>query len=199
VQETFQASTATFTNESQDVVRIRPTWTDYFLGLAFLASRRSQDPTTQHGCVLVDSNNHILGTGYNSYPSNMSDEFLPKERPSDSVPMYMSKYAWMEHAEVNALANMPVSAWSHRPVTAYVTGTPCFACSKALCRHAVTNWVVAERRGFTTPAPGEAENTAGLIREKGVSIFRVVPDLRWMVDDRFVEELRGLGFLGPFS
>ena len=36
----------------------------YFLGIAKLASRRSHDVHTQHGCVITDSNNRILGVSF---------------------------------------------------------------------------------------------------------------------------------------
>ena len=76
---------------------MRPSWTDYFLGLAKVASQRSHDIHTQHGCVITDRLNRILGVGYNGYPKNVDDDSLPTSRPE--------KYAWMIHAERNALAN----------------------------------------------------------------------------------------------
>ena len=48
--------------------KTRPNWTDYFLGLAKVASQRSHDIHTQHGCVITDRNNRILGVGYNGFP-----------------------------------------------------------------------------------------------------------------------------------
>lgn len=127
----------------------------------------------------------------------MDDAAIPLCRPSETVPYHASKYPWMEHAETNALANTSISLWSAcRPVTAYVTGTCCFECSKALCRHGVTDWVFAERKGWTNPPEGEAENIARLVDEKGVIIRRLSPDLNWVVDPDFLAEMRSLGFMG---
>lgn len=174
----------------------RPDWDSYFLALAFVASRRSMDPSTKHGAVLVDANRHVLSMGFNSFPAGMDDASLPLCRPSQTVAWHESKYPWMDHAEVNAIANAATSLWSAAgPVTAYVTGTPCFACSKSLCRSGILNWVVAERRGFTEPPPGELENTLRLARERGVVITRVRPDLGFLVGPHFLRELADLGFI----
>ncbi|MFN7337838.1 MAG: cell division protein DedD, partial [bacterium] len=43
----------------------RPSWDEYFLSIAEMVSRRSPDPNTKHGCVIVDSGKRILSTGYN--------------------------------------------------------------------------------------------------------------------------------------
>ena len=61
----------------------RPTWTDYFLGLAKVISQRSHDIHTQHGCVITDSKNRILGVGYNGFPRGCSDDALPWARESN--------------------------------------------------------------------------------------------------------------------
>ena len=45
---------------------MRPSWDEYFMALAEQISRRSPDPSTRHGCVLVDavpSNWLLLCTG----------------------------------------------------------------------------------------------------------------------------------------
>ena len=95
---------------------MRPSWTDYFLGLAKVISQRSHDIHTQHGCVITDQNNRILGVGYNGFPRGLKDSDLPTSRPE--------KYSWMVHSERNALSNCVV-----RPDDgiAYVTGQCCIS------------------------------------------------------------------------
>ena len=75
----------------------RPNWNDYFLGLAFIASSRSRDQETKHGTVIVDNNNIVLGTGYNSFIRGINDQSLPALRPN--------KYPFMIHSELNAILN----------------------------------------------------------------------------------------------
>lgn len=43
----------------------RPSTDEYFLQMAELVARRGTCARRQVGCVLVDSNNHVLATGYN--------------------------------------------------------------------------------------------------------------------------------------
>lgn len=96
----------------------RPSWTDHFLSQAFFTSMRSPDSQTKCGCVIVDKEtNIILGQGYNGFPRGLNDELLPNTRPD--------KYAWMIHAEVNAILNC-----CERPegAIAYITTRPCFNC-----------------------------------------------------------------------
>ena len=63
----------------------RPDWTNYFLGLARIASHRSHDIHTQHGCVITDRSNRILGIGYNGFPKGMNDSILPTSRPDKGI------------------------------------------------------------------------------------------------------------------
>lgn len=104
----------------------RPSWTQYFLGLAHVVALRSHDAQTQHGCVITDSNNRILGVGYNGFPKGLDDSQLPNTRPD--------KYPWMIHAERNALSNCVI-----RPDNgiAYVTGQCCNDCIMALWQEGV--------------------------------------------------------------
>lgn len=95
----------------------RPSWTDTFMEMAYIMSKRSHDIQTQHGCVITSKDNHILSTGYNGFVGGIIDDILPNIRPE--------KYPWMLHSEVNAIYNC-----QHRPVDGivYVTGHPCLHC-----------------------------------------------------------------------
>lgn len=102
-----------------------PDWTEYFLSLAIIASARSKDAQTKHGCVITSKKNHILATGYNSFPRQMHDDLMPNLRPC--------KYAWMKHSERNALDNVMMNPHLlHDPATAYITGHPCLNCLQDL-------------------------------------------------------------------
>lgn len=105
----------------------RPSWTEYFLGLAKVVSLRSHDSQTKHGCIITDRNNRILGVGYNGFPKGLNDSLLPNVRPE--------KYPWMIHAERNALSNCVI-----RPDNgiAYVTGQCCNDCIMALYQEGIT-------------------------------------------------------------
>ena len=103
-----------------------PHWHDYFLVLAEAASKRSRDPNTQVGAVLVDQGNHVLSTGYNGPPPGLTDTTLDWSRGSDPR---SGKYRWVLHAELNAIVHARCDL---RGCTLYVTGHPCHQCAKVI-------------------------------------------------------------------
>jgi dCMP deaminase len=113
----------------------RPSWDEYFLAIAEQISRRSPDPSTRHGCVLVDRDMRVISTGYNGPVSGLPNDMVPLERPS--------KYDWMIHAEDNAVA---FARCDLRDATAYVTGTPCAACFRRLLQCGIRRIVQGERQ-----------------------------------------------------
>lgn len=106
----------------------RPSWTDYYLNLAYEISKRSIDPRKKHGCILTNPQNRPIGQGYNSLPAGFEHSAFPLDSPS--------KNKFIIHAEQNALDNRTVDVWSLPYVIAYVTGRPCPQC---LCRLANNN------------------------------------------------------------
>lgn len=148
---------------------MRPSWTDYFLGLAKVASQRSHDIHTQHGCVIVDKNNRILGMGYNGFPKGLDDTQLPTSRPE--------KYAWMVHAERNALSNCVV-----RPdnATAYVTGQCCNDCIMALWQEGVTKVVMSNSHGTHKFDDNAKKIFDTFVSMSKMDISYIDPDLSWL-------------------
>lgn len=98
--------------------RTVPCWDEYFLEIARAVSKRSKDPSTQCGCVIVDDHHRIVSTGYNGPPPGWDDAALDWSRPE--------KYEWIRHSEANAIS------FSQRidlvGCTVYVTGHPCHKC-----------------------------------------------------------------------
>lgn len=87
------------------------------MSIACLVSIRSPDPSTKHGSVIVDSNNRILGVGYNGWPRGGDESIYPTTRPD--------KYKYMIHSEKNAINNCTGTIVD---ATLYVTGVPCNLC-----------------------------------------------------------------------
>lgn len=112
----------------------RPDWDEYFLAIAEQVSRRSPDPSTKHGCVLVDRDRRVISTGYNGPVSGLPHELVPLARPQ--------KYDWFIHAEDNAVA---FARCDLRGATAYVTGRPCAACFRRLLQVGVRRIVQGDR------------------------------------------------------
>jgi dCMP deaminase len=43
------------------------------MGIALMSAKRSADPSTQVGCVIVKPDNRIVSLGYNGFPRNTKD------------------------------------------------------------------------------------------------------------------------------
>ena len=110
-------------------------WDEYFMGLAHLSALRSKDPSTQVGACIVDGNNKVVSIGYNGFPRGCSDDEFPWEREGG---MLETKYAFVVHAELNAILNSPRSLAG---CTLYVSLFPCNECAKAIIQSGISKIV----------------------------------------------------------
>lgn len=71
-------------------------WDEYFMGIADEVAKRSKDPSSQNGCVIVDSRHRPVSFGYNGTIQGADESKLTlSERPM--------KYYFAIHSEMNAL------------------------------------------------------------------------------------------------
>jgi dCMP deaminase len=111
-------------------------WHRRFLNLAANVASWSKDPSTQVGCVLVNSKLQVVGMGYNGFPRGVGDG---PERYDDRP----TKYAMVVHAEANAILN---AVGATDGAIAYVTHRPCASCSGLLIQAGI-------RSIITNPTP----------------------------------------------
>ena len=114
---------------------MRPSWDEYFLKLAMLASERATCPRMHCGCVLV-KDKYVLSTGYNGS--------LPGLAHCEDVGCLIVEGHCVRtnHAEMNAIAQAASHGVSIRGATAYVTNMPCTTCAKALLAAGIARIVV---------------------------------------------------------
>ncbi|VDK43804.1 unnamed protein product [Gongylonema pulchrum] len=93
-----------------------------------MAALRSKDPTTKVGAVIVNENKVIVGSGYNGMPTGCSDDELPWGKDSENF--LENKYAYVCHAEMNAILNK--ISGSIRGATIYTVLFPCNECAKLI-------------------------------------------------------------------
>lgn len=123
-------------------------WPEYFMAVAFLSAMRSKDPCTQVGACIVDSNNRIVGVGYNGMPIGCSDDTLPwgknSSKPIETKYMYGKDFFSLItqqcddfdlnflvcHAEMNAIMNK--NSADLRGCSLYVALFPCNECAKLI-------------------------------------------------------------------
>jgi dCMP deaminase len=113
----------------------RPTWDEYFLKLAMLASERATCPRMHCGCVLV-KDRFVLATGYNgSIPGHPHCE--------DVGCLIVDNHCIRtNHAEINALVQAARHGINVTGCTAYITNMSCTTCAKALIASGIVRVVV---------------------------------------------------------
>ncbi len=110
------------------------TWDEYFMNIAKLSAMRSKDPNTQVGACIVDNNNRILSIGYNGTPNNFEDDAFPWAREGKPL---NTKYLYVCHAELNAVANFPGEKSGLMGSKLYVTLFPCNECAKLIIQSGI--------------------------------------------------------------
>jgi len=120
------------------------TWEQYFMGVAQLASQRSKDPNTQVGACIVDDDKKILSVGYNGLPIGCSDDEFPWSREGGT---YDTKYAYVCHAEMNAILNANAKLQGS---DIYVTLFPCQECTKAVIQKGIKKVIYADDKYHDT-------------------------------------------------
>lgn len=113
----------------------RPTWDEYFLKLAMLASERATCQRMHCGCVIV-KNNHVLATGYNGS--------IQGQPHCEDVGCLVENDHCIRtnHAEINALVQAANQGDSVEGSTIYITNLSCTTCAKAMIAAGVKRVVV---------------------------------------------------------
>jgi dCMP deaminase len=128
-------------------------WDDYFMAMAFLTAQRSKDPNTQVGACIVSRDKLILALGYNGFPRGCSDDCLPWSRhaahgTSPSSQLLHTKYAYVCHAEVNAILNK--CSANVKDATLYVALFPCNECAKMIIQAGIEEVVYLQNHYHDT-------------------------------------------------
>lgn len=155
------------------------TWDEYFMGLAHLSALRSKDPNTQVGAAIVDENHRVVSVGYNGFPTGVSDDEFPWSREGGVL---TSKYAFVVHAELNAILN---SQRSVRGCTIYVSLFPCNECAKAIIQSGIKK-IVYESDKYN----GVDTNIASkrMLKAAGVELVRISNTISIHVEKKINEE-----------
>jgi len=112
-------------------------YSQYFMGVAMLSSKRSKDPSTQVGAVIVTPDNRIIGAGWNGMP-NVADNDKSFPWGKDSPNPVENKYMYVVHAEPNAICHASESV---RGCTMYLTWFPCAECAKSIVQSGISKIV----------------------------------------------------------
>lgn len=115
----------------------RPSWDDYFLGIAKAVAARADCRRAQYGAVIV-KDSRVISTGYNGTPAGglsclagqcprglLSSAELPHGTEDHSNCISL-------HAETNAIAYADHRETQHGVLYLYGPGHPCDMCSKLI-------------------------------------------------------------------
>jgi dCMP deaminase len=141
----------------------RPSWHQYFMEMAYLASTRSTCLRRKVGALIVFEN-QILATGFNGAPKHVRH---CKETGCLRAEMNVPSGERHElcrgvHAEQNAVIQAAVNGTSIKGAVLYCTNQPCVICSKILINAEIKTIYIAE--------PYEDKLAQELLKEAGVQM-----------------------------
>lgn len=108
----------------------------YYMQIAFTAMSRAGCPSRKVGAIIVDKNNRILASGYNSPPRDLPtclDVYCGKG--VNDAPCIAA------HAEISAITSCRDL---QNAETIYITCSPCIDCTKAIMTTNIKRIVFAE-------------------------------------------------------
>lgn len=101
---------------------------EWQLSKACVVARRSRDPSTKCGAVIIRPDKTVAGEGYNGFPRRMEDKpewYTDREK----------KYPRVIHSEMNALLHSYEKLDGY---ALYVTGPTCSECAKHVIAAGIT-------------------------------------------------------------
>ena len=111
----------------------RPSWDEYFMGIAEVVAKRS-NCTRRHVGAVVMKDHHILATGYNGTPRGVKNCFeggCPRCAGKTESGTHLEE-CLCTHAEQNAICQAALYGHALEGGTIYITISPCLTCAKLL-------------------------------------------------------------------
>lgn len=118
----------------KECIEQRASWDSLFFTQALLVAKRSIDPSTQVGCIIVTSDNIPVSQGYNG-PVRGFD--VHKECNHPLICERPDKYHYVEHGERNAIYNAIRTGAKLGGTVLYVNFTPCPDCARAIVQSGI--------------------------------------------------------------
>ena len=140
-------------------------WDNRFITLAQEISTWSKDPSRKIGAVIVDQNNHIVGTGYNGFPKGINDFHTRLENKEYKRTITL-------HAEENAILNARCNVEN---CTLYVYGLPCCVhCACLIIQSGIkTVYYKLSEKGESEAWKDNIKIAMELFKEANVSIYKI--------------------------
>ncbi|VEU75662.1 Deoxycytidylate deaminase [Mycoplasmopsis maculosa] len=104
-------------------------WDGYFMALAKVSAMRSKDPSTKVGACIINGKKRVISLGYNGMPKG--NDLFPWGRSGDAIE---TKYAYVVHAEMNAILN---TNQNFEDCIIYTSLYPCSNCAKTIAQSGI--------------------------------------------------------------
>lgn len=156
---------------------VRPSWDEYFMTMAELASMRSTC-RRKVGAIIV-KDNEALVTGYNGAPKGLKhcSDLGGCIRQRDGIPSgTRQEYCRATHAEQNAIIQAAKRGISILGGTLYVTTYPCSICARMI--------INCELKRIVYQGDYQDENSKQLLTESGIQIEHFEPVKRLLKLER---------------
>ncbi|MEI8174381.1 MAG: dCMP deaminase family protein [bacterium] len=160
----------------------RPSWDEYFIGIADEVAKRSKDPSTKIGCVIVDNKKRPISFGYNGFIGGCDERKMSNERPI--------KYHLIIHDAMNAIL------FSRRDLencTLYGNYAPCENCLKHIIQAGIKKIVYKNFVVESKANNNEKSMTNSVTNEAITRILLSMPevDCRNINGKSYLEEMWG--------
>lgn len=134
-----------------------------FINIARICAKKSKDPNTQVGAVIVSPDQRRIRYGYNAFPKNIQDTEKRWERPT--------KYDLVVHAELNAIlcARTSLCGW-----TLYVTIPPCLDCCKAIIQAGIKTVIFDSWHYKDNGSLIDYSKSFNMLGEAGIRVYQFV-------------------------
>jgi dCMP deaminase len=137
-------------------------WDHRFFLLAKHVAEWSKDPSTKVGCVIIGPSREIRSVGYNGFPRKIEDKPSRLQRPD--------KYAWLEHAERNAIYAAARIGVPLEGCRMYISWFPCAECARAIVQVGIGKVFASEPDWSSEPWGQQFRLSKALLGEAGVSV-----------------------------
>lgn len=171
----------------------RPSWDEYFMGLAILTASRSSCKHVEAGSVIVQDK-QVVGMGYNGAPSNLEnclDVGCRKDKLGLEYRESLNTGTCIGiHSEMNALGHL--KKIESRGIELYTTIFPCHDCAKNLLPYGLDEIVFKSLYDNE-----ESQSTFSLFEEAGVEIFRLNLSPKRLLNILFNRDAKDFGIWDP--
>ena len=160
----------------------------YFMEIATTVAKRSTCLRRSVGCVLVDSKNHIVATGYNGVPKGFDHCLDSPCKGAFSESGTDLDLCSAIHAEVNAILNCCSKLVNAK---AYITTRPCFNCTLLMWQAGVKHIIFASK--WSTPKMIDEDGDYWKLMSKFLLMSDMSLIAKAEVDLSFLENLSSTG------